>query len=228
MAYNRAESTSTTDILLPLIRRLCLLEIRSDYRELVASSSYCHTNGFENILLPDEETGALDLRIHVWGKGAFDCDIHTHNSPLISLVLHGEIEESCWIEEQNGEAYFRHRYSSVGAGGNGLFDEATEVYLSFSESRNIREGLTYVISQAQPHAVRNVSANETFTIVKKLEFKTEFSFVYKREGSPPPPIRIPMSEKRVNDLCLRAKELAFSMSSRSLPPTHSLKLREIN
>jgi hypothetical protein len=120
-----------------------ILRSRSS-REAIAERSYWHPNGFLKLVL-EGESGAPQLRLHVWPTPDTEDDIHDHAWPYRSVVLAGALREVRYDEidepDPGAEVFWRHTYRPAG-GGRFQLDAPQRVRLRARRTRILTPGVS--------------------------------------------------------------------------------------
>ena len=89
----------------------------------VAADSYTHDNGFDKIVLFEDDTTKMKMRLHIWHPISAPevtrviQNVHNHRWDFASIVLLGELVQHTYRfgrEDEPGDEYFHYRYYARG------------------------------------------------------------------------------------------------------------------
>jgi hypothetical protein len=126
------------------------------------SESYIHDNGYDKIVLFQDETTKMKMRLHIWhpllvpGIRRMRQNVHNHRWDFASIVLLGCIDQATYRFSKEGEAgeeFFHYRYYARGSKEHYDLEELGKAHLVSLGSERLRAGELYCVKNEVLHRV---------------------------------------------------------------------------
>jgi hypothetical protein len=126
------------------------------------TDSYAHDNGFDKIILFQDPTTKMKMRLHIWHPLALSNvrrprqNVHNHRWDFSSGILIGNAENHVYqlaVDDEAGEPFFHYRYFARGSKEHYVLEKMGTENLVIEESRRVAAGDIYSVEAEMLHRV---------------------------------------------------------------------------
>lgn len=126
------------------------------------TDSYAHDNGFDKIILFQDPTTKMKMRLHIWHPLALSNahrprqNVHNHRWDFSSGILIGHAENHVYrfaVDDEAGEPFFHYRYFARGSKEHYVLENIGTANLVIEESKRVVVGDIYSVEAEMLHRV---------------------------------------------------------------------------
>lgn len=125
------------------------------------SDSYTHDNGFDKIVLFEDQTTKMKMRLHIWHEHVATeprprQNVHNHRWDFASAVLIGSVEHVAYrfaTDGETGESFYHYRYYARGSKEHYDLESLGASHLIFLERLEVHAGEVYSVDNDILHRV---------------------------------------------------------------------------